>query len=228
MSRTPAGGSSRCSGRTPGRTERRNRSSMCSLASERLDDPDAGDRLLDLGRQLGEPLLDLLHGRSRAPVVAHRREHHERAPAASASAARSGLMREHHRARQRQRQRVLRQEDQPVAEEEADRLQVDRRPRHQLPGLLGVEEAELERLQVPVEAAPAGRTRRSPRPCRRSGGGPRSGPGGGAPAPTIASASGRIVATVSGGLRSRSRSARPATGSARSSPSPARRRPAMR
>ena len=50
------------------------------------------------------------------------------------------------------RQRVLGEEDQPVAEEEADRLQVDRRPRHQLAGLLGVEEAELERLQVLVDA----------------------------------------------------------------------------
>ena len=38
-----------------------------------------------------------------------------------------------------------------VAEEEADRRQVDRRPRHQLAGLLGVEEAELELLQVRVE-----------------------------------------------------------------------------
>ena len=49
------------------------------------------------------------------------------------------------------RQQVLGDEDQPVAEEEADRLQVDRRPRHQLPGLLAVEEAELEPLQVRVE-----------------------------------------------------------------------------
>ena len=39
-----------------------------------------------------------------------------------------------------------------VAEEEADRLQVDRRPRHELAGLLRVEEAELERLQVRVHA----------------------------------------------------------------------------
>ena len=59
--------------------------------------------------------------------------------------------REHHRRGEDDRQQVLGDEDQPVAEEEADRLQVDRRPRHQLPGLLAVEEAELEPLQVRVE-----------------------------------------------------------------------------
>ena len=63
-----------------------------------------------------------------------------------------GLDREHDDAREHDRERVLGQEDQPVAEEEADRLQVDRRPRHQLAGLLAVEEAELERLQVRVDA----------------------------------------------------------------------------
>ena len=62
-----------------------------------------------------------------------------------------GLEDEHHGAGQDDRQQVLGDEDQAVAEEEADRLQVDGRPRHQLPGLLGVEEAELEPLQVRVE-----------------------------------------------------------------------------
>ena len=59
--------------------------------------------------------------------------------------------RDHHRAGEDDRQQALGDEDQPVAEEEADRLQVDRRPRHQLAGLLGVEEAQLEPLQVRVE-----------------------------------------------------------------------------
>ena len=71
---------------------------------------------------------------------------------ASASSRQQRVDREHHRRREHDRERVLGDEDQPVAEEEADRLQVDRRPRHQLAGLLGVEEAELERLQVRVEA----------------------------------------------------------------------------
>jgi hypothetical protein len=59
--------------------------------------------------------------------------------------------RDHHHGDEGDRQQVLGDEDQPVAEEEADRLKVHRRPRHQLPGLLGVEEAELEPLQVGVE-----------------------------------------------------------------------------
>ena len=44
------------------------------------------------------------------------------------------------------RQRRLQHEDEAVAEEEAHRLQVDGRARHELAGLLAVEEAELERL----------------------------------------------------------------------------------
>ena len=123
------------------------------LAGERLHDPDPGDALLDFTRQLGESLLDLLDRRSRAPVVPHGRQHHER-HRQQREGREVGLEREHHRAREHERQRVLRQEDQPVAQEEANRLQVDRRPRHQLPGLLGVEETELEPLQVPVEALP--------------------------------------------------------------------------
>ena len=48
-------------------------------------------------------------------------------------------------------------EDQPVAEEEADRLEVDRRARHQLAGLLGVE----ERRARATGGAPYMRLRRS-------------------------------------------------------------------
>ena len=46
---------------------------------------------------------------------------------------------------------VLEEEDQPVAEEEADRLQVDGRARHQLPGLVAVEVAEREPDELRVE-----------------------------------------------------------------------------
>ena len=49
------------------------------------------------------------------------------------------------------RDHVLGEEDQPVAEEEADRLQVDGRARHQLAGLVAVEEAEREPQQARVE-----------------------------------------------------------------------------
>ena len=49
---------------------------------------------------------------------------------------------------------VLGEEDQPVAEEEPHRLQVDRRPRHELPRLVPVVEAEREPQEVPVELVP--------------------------------------------------------------------------
>src|SRR5206468_12458926 len=54
------------------------------------------------------------------------------------------LDREHHRRGEQQGERVLGEEDQPVPEEEADRLEVDRGAGHELPGLLRVEEPELE------------------------------------------------------------------------------------
>ena len=49
---------------------------------------------------------------------------------------------------------VLEEEDQPVAEEEADALQVDGRARHQLPGLVAVEVAEREPHELRVERVP--------------------------------------------------------------------------
>ena len=123
---------------------------LALLLSERLDHAHAGDVLLGLGGQLGDPLLHLLQRRPRAPAVAvrdqdderHRRERQRRQPR---------LQHEHRDAREHDRQQRLRDEDQPVAEEEADRLQVDGRARHQLPGLLAVEERQLEPLQLPVE-----------------------------------------------------------------------------
>jgi len=52
------------------------------------------------------------------------------------------------------REHVLEKEDQAVAEEEAHALEVDRRPRHQLAGLVAVVEAEREPHEVRVEALP--------------------------------------------------------------------------
>ena len=49
---------------------------------------------------------------------------------------------------------MLEEEDQPVAEEEADALQVDRRARHQLPGLVPVEVAEREPHELGVDRVP--------------------------------------------------------------------------
>ena len=121
------------------------------LAGEGLDDADAGDVLLGLGGQLRQPLLHLLQGGPGDAVVAgggvddegRRRQGDQRQPR---------LDRDHHRGGEDDRQQVLGDEDQPVAEEEADRLQVDGRPRHQLSRLLAVEEAQLQTLQVGVEA----------------------------------------------------------------------------
>ena len=49
---------------------------------------------------------------------------------------------------------MLEEEDQPVAEEEAHALDVDRRARHQLAGLVAVEVAEREAQELGVEPAP--------------------------------------------------------------------------
>ena len=49
-------------------------------------------------------------------------------------------------------QDVLEEEDEPVAEEEAHSLQVDGRPRHQLPGLMAIVEPERKTHEVRIEA----------------------------------------------------------------------------
>ena len=59
---------------------------------------------------------------------------------------------EQHRRDGDDRHHVLDEEDQPVAEEEADGLEVDRRARHQLARLVAVVEAEREPQEVRVEA----------------------------------------------------------------------------
>ena len=122
------------------------------LARERLDDADPGDALLGLRRQLGDPLLHLLHGRAVRRGCSARRWRPRTAPAASASNARQGSIANITALASMIVSSVLGEEDQPVAEEEADRLQVNRRPRHQLPGLLGIEEAQLQPLQMRVKA----------------------------------------------------------------------------
>ena len=60
-------------------------------------------------------------------------------------------MHDHRHAGEHERERRLQDEHEPVAEEEAHGLQVDGRAGHQLAGLLVVEEAELEALEVAVE-----------------------------------------------------------------------------
>ena len=55
-------------------------------------------------------------------------------------------MYDHRRAGQQNRENRLQDEHEPVAKEEAHGLQVDGGTRHQLPGLLAVEEAQLQPL----------------------------------------------------------------------------------
>ena len=72
----------------------------------------------------------------------HRRQRQHRQP---------GLEDEHRHPGEHDREDRLGDEDQAVAEEEAHRLEVDGGARHQLAGLLAVEEPELEALELPVE-----------------------------------------------------------------------------
>ena len=102
-------------------------------------------------RDVGELLLDVAERRMRDVAVAvgdrdeerHHREHDERE---------LPLEEEEDDGHRDDGEGVLEEEDQAVAEEEADALQVDRRARHQLAGLVAVVEAEGEAHEVRVEA----------------------------------------------------------------------------
>ena len=122
---------------------------LALLPGEGLDQPDARDALLGLSRELGDPLLHLLAGGPVAPAVAVRGPQHEWS-GEEGDPGEAGVHREHHPGRHEDRDRRLRDEEQPVAEEEAHGLQVHGGARHELPGLLSVEERDLERLQVRV------------------------------------------------------------------------------
>ena len=120
------------------------------LLRERLDDVDADDVLLGDRGDVGELLLDVAQRRVCDVAVAvgdrdedrHDREHDQRE---------LPLEEEQHHGHRDHRQHVLEEEDQAVAEKEADALQVDGRTRHQLPGLVAVVEAEREPHEVRVE-----------------------------------------------------------------------------
>ena len=123
---------------------------LVGLAGEGLDDAHARDVLLGVRGQLGDALLDLLDRRARAAPVALGDQHDER-HRRHRDQAELRVDHDHRDAGEHDRQRRLQDEHEAVAEEEAHGLQVDGRTRHQLAGLLAVEEAELESLQVPVE-----------------------------------------------------------------------------
>ena len=120
------------------------------LLGERLDDVHAHDRLLGDGRDLAELLLDITqHGMGDVAVAVgdpdEDRRDRER------DQCQLPLVEEEDGGDADDRDHVLREEDQAVAEEEADRLQVDRGPRHQLPGLMAVVVPEREPQQASVE-----------------------------------------------------------------------------
>ncbi len=124
---------------------------LAVLAGEGLHDAHAGDVLLGVRGELGDPLLYLLHRGTRASTVALRNYDDER-DGRHRDQAKPDVRHDHCDAGEDDRERGLHDEYEPIAEEEADGLQVDGRARHQLPRLLTVEEAQLETLKVPVEA----------------------------------------------------------------------------
>ena len=123
---------------------------LALLLRERLDYAHARDVLLRVGGQLGDPLLGLSERRLGMLAVPVRDQHDER-HGRQGERGQLGLEHEHGDPGQRDGQHRLCDEDEAVAEEEPHRLQVDRRARHELPGLLAVEEAELESLELLVE-----------------------------------------------------------------------------
>ena len=120
------------------------------LLRERLDHVDADDVLLGHRRDVRQLLLHVAERRVGDVAVTvgkrdqdrHHREHDQRE---------LPLEEEQHHGHRDHREHVLEEEDQPVAEEEADALQVDGRPRHQLAGLMAVVEAEGEPNEVRIE-----------------------------------------------------------------------------
>ena len=120
------------------------------LLREGLHDAHAADVLLRVGGQLGDALLDLLQRRPRAPAVAGG-DPDDEGDRDQRDDREQRVDDDHRDRREGDRQRRLQDPDEAVAEEEPHGLQVDGRPRHELTGLLAVEEPELQRLQVVVE-----------------------------------------------------------------------------
>ena len=104
-----------------------------------------GDR-----RDLPERLLDVAEHRLRHAAVAVRGERDHRGDRERDERELPAVDEEHGRDDD-DRHDVLREEDEPVAEEEPHRLEVDGRPRHQLPRLAAVVEAERQAQEVRVE-----------------------------------------------------------------------------
>ena len=126
---------------------------LLRLLRERLDDVDADDVLLGDGRYVRELLLYVAQRRMRDVAVAIR-EHDEDRRDRQRDQRQLPLEHEQDGGHRHHRQDVLEEEDEAVAEEEADTLQVDRRTRHQLSRLVPVVEPERQPDQVGVQALP--------------------------------------------------------------------------
>ena len=122
------------------------------LLRERLDDVDADDVLLRHRRDVGEALLHVAQRRMCDVAVAVGERDEQRSGRERDE--RELPLDEEEDDRHRQHgEHVLEEEDQPVAEEEADALEVDGGPAHELPGLVPVVEAERQAHEMGVEAA---------------------------------------------------------------------------
>ena len=111
------------------------------LLGERLDDVHADDRLFRHGRDVGELLLHVAQDGMRDVAVAVRDADEERRDR-ERDQRQLPVVEEQYRGDADDRDHVLGEEDQPVAKEEANRLEIDRGPRHQLAGLVPVEVPE--------------------------------------------------------------------------------------
>ncbi len=123
------------------------------LLRKGLHDMDADDVLLGDGRDVGELLLHVAQRRMRDVAVAVR-ERDEQRRHGEHDQGELPLDEEQNDGHRHDGEQVLEEEDEAVAEEEADALEVDGRARHQLTGLVAVVEAEREADHVRVEAAP--------------------------------------------------------------------------
>ena len=123
------------------------------LLGERLDDVDADDVLLGDGRDVGHLLLDVAQHRVGDARVAVR-EDDDQGRDRGRDERELPVDEEHDHRRADDRQHVLEEEDEAVAEEEADGLQVDGRAGEQLARLVPVVEAEREPEQLRVERVP--------------------------------------------------------------------------
>jgi hypothetical protein len=123
---------------------------LLAFLGERLDHVHADDVFLGDRRHVRHLLLDVAQHRMRDLRVAIGERDDERRDR-QRDECQSPVRPEHDRRDPDDREDVLEEEDQAVAEKEAHCLEVHGRPRHQLSGLVAIVEAEREAQEVRVE-----------------------------------------------------------------------------